>query len=98
MFKFLKIMSAIGSSFGIRCPNSIQLESADVIKVFDYESECAWDNMPLRNTAFCGKCAKNSNILISNNANTSLIYNNVSSILKIIFLNISLPLFFLIEP
>jgi hypothetical protein len=72
-------VSAIGSSFGIRCPNSIQFESADVIKVFDYESECAWDNMPLSGTAFCGKCSRNSNLLLSNNANTSLTYNYVSS-------------------
>ena len=76
---FVKIKTAIGKSFGIRCPNSVQAESsADIVKTFDFESECQWSEMPLDETAFCGKCARKNSIGLLYNLNTSLTYNYVS--------------------
>jgi hypothetical protein len=52
--QFFKIRNTIDSAFGIRCPASISSESAQVVKVYDYEG-CVYDSKPVDENAFCGK-------------------------------------------
>jgi hypothetical protein len=73
-----QIKDAIEEVFRIRCPQSIQNKvSATTFAVFDFESECQYDEKELGLTTFCGKCArKNSNSLFWN-VNSPITYNIV---------------------
>ena len=58
---FLKITSKFSEMFGIRCPNSLHNTVANQIAyVNDFETDCQYDEQPLDQTAFCGKCARRS--------------------------------------
>ncbi|CAF0710276.1 unnamed protein product [Brachionus calyciflorus] len=70
------IKSAIEESFSIRCPNSISNPGKNEFNTFDFEDECQVSDKPLNETAFCGKCARNSNIIF-NGLNSSLVNNFV---------------------
>jgi hypothetical protein len=74
-----KIKNEVEKSFGIRCPKSVCLkEAGKVMEVFDYETECAWSDRPLNESAFCGKCARKNQQSIFWNLNSSLSFNHVS--------------------
>lgn len=73
------IESVLAKSFGIRCPNSIQINNAsESIRTFDYEG-CSWGEEMLNETAFCGKCASSNTDSFFSNLNASLSYNFVSN-------------------
>ena len=60
------IKKAVDQSFGIRCPTSIQSkEDKDVHTVWDFEGCNPGVNM-INETAFCGKCAKQTHYLMQN--------------------------------
>lgn len=78
-----QIKLTIAESFGIRCPVSIQTKTNDVFEVYDYEDECEWSNMPLNETAFCGKCSRMNQNTFFNNVSSSLSFKYVIKKLKL---------------
>lgn len=71
------IRKAIDESFGIRCPSSIIRPELNEFAAFDFEDECQPNDKPLNESAFCGKCARNSNVIFSA-YNSSLTRNQVN--------------------
>lgn len=55
--------------FSIRCPVSMnnQQASSSIVYVQDFETNCVYDETPLTNKAFCGKCSQVGNTLVSGN-------------------------------
>jgi len=73
-----KVQDSIEKSFSIRCPASISVNNmTNSFATFDYEENCEWDNKPIEDSAYCGKCASRSSILF-NNLNSTLNYKYVS--------------------
>ena len=75
----LKIQNTLRNAFGVRCPNS--MSSSGVTGVFfanDFESECAWSNRPVNETAFCGNCARTNQNSLFYNVNASMSFSYVS--------------------
>ena len=46
--------------------------------IYDYETNCAYDEQPLSSTAFCGSCARKNNRNLFWNVNSPLTYNQVN--------------------
>jgi hypothetical protein len=49
--------SAIDNSFCILCRLSISVLNDDTTALFDYDSECQWNDNKFNLSAFCEKCA-----------------------------------------
>lgn len=72
------IEQAITTSFGIRCPNSLQINNrADSFTTLDYEA-CSWGDSMVNETAFCGKCASTNTGTFFSSLNVSLSFEYVS--------------------
>lgn len=83
------VESAIATSFGIRCPNSIQInERADSFATLDYEG-CSWGDGMVNETAFCGKCSSTNTRTFFSNLNVSLSYEYVSERGKVLRLTVT---------
>jgi hypothetical protein len=71
------IKTAIDSSFGIKCPNSIQINNrTESFETFDYEG-CSWGDALVKEAAFCGKCANTNIRTFFSNVNVSLSFEYV---------------------
>ena len=72
------IKAVVDNSFGIRCPNSIQVNnSKESFQTFVYET-CTWGDDMVSEVAFCGKCANRNTASLFTNLNVSLSYQFVS--------------------
>jgi hypothetical protein len=66
------LYATINNVFGIQCPPSINnpIITTSIVYSQDFESNCVYDETPVRTNAFCGQCSFNGDTLLSSNTQT----------------------------